>query len=367
MYSFGLMSLSLNSENTYFTEIARRSEETGMTCFRFVPSHIDPVNHLVSGERFDHRLQKWRKDQMPIPGIIYDRCFYGDDPHSKQCAAIVKWLKTRDDLLFLGYGLPDKWRLYEILSASVLAPYVPLTERVSGGRQVADFLTKHPKIILKPVTGSGGNGIYCLERTGNSITAATEKHRQYIKREFSGDHHAISWTEQLIKKKDYLMQPYLPLVDNQQRPFDIRFLVQKDQDGAWKERGRGIRTGKEEGLLSNLAAGGEAADFEKWTDSLDLKMKAFTLNDLAEIITALPQVLENSFPRLFELGIDIGIARDSSLWVLDVNSKPGRKLILEMDPAKAGDLYAAPLLFAKKLLNNSRKERNRENEKTISN
>lgn len=46
---------------------------------------------------------------------------------------------------------------------------------------------------------------------------------------------------------------------------------------------------------------------------------------MEEIFTLLPSILENSFSALFEIGVDIGITPDGSLWILDVNSKPGEK------------------------------------------
>ena len=63
MISFGMMSLTLTSEHSYFTEIARRAEAGTFTCYRFAPAKIHPVSHLVQGERFDLKKDAWCRDR----------------------------------------------------------------------------------------------------------------------------------------------------------------------------------------------------------------------------------------------------------------------------------------------------------------
>lgn len=41
-------------------------------------------------------------------------------------------------------------------------------------------------------------------------------------------------------------------------------------------------------------------------------------------------VFENYFFFFFELGIDLCILRDFSIWILDLNLKLGRKIVMEI-------------------------------------
>ncbi|HJV31893.1 MAG TPA: hypothetical protein VJ558_06830 [Bacillales bacterium] len=91
MIRFGIMSLTMDSETTYFNEIANRAAAHDMECYRFIPSHIDPLTQLVKGKKYDPIEENWTSSEFPIPTILYDRCFYGDDDHSKQCMPIVSW------------------------------------------------------------------------------------------------------------------------------------------------------------------------------------------------------------------------------------------------------------------------------------
>ena len=47
-----------------------------------------------------------------------------------------------------------------------------------------------------------------------------------------------------------------------------------------------------------------------------------TIRDLS---AQLPSLLEEGFGRLGELGIDFGVDTKGRVWILEVNSKPGRR------------------------------------------
>jgi len=349
MYTFGFISLNPELENSYFTEVAKRASNYNFECYRFSPTNINPVTHNVTGEKFHPDLQKWRPQEFQIPDILYDRCFYGEHHLAKNALAIMKWLKNRNDLLFIGHGLPNKWKLHQTLVNSNLSPYVVKTILVKDSSQTLSFLEKEKKMILKPAFGSGGMGIACLEKENETISVTVEKQQQILRSTFPSISAAQKWIENVRTKKEYLAQPYLQLVDQNNRPFDIRILMQKDGTGHWIERGRGIRTGQTNGVLSNLSAGAITEPFHKWLNSLDSKKSEFLEKEIKEITTQLPKIIEQTYPPLFEIGLDIGVAQDLSLWVLDVNSKPGRKVVLETTPLAQESLYTAPLEYGRLL------------------
>ncbi|WP_213365698.1 YheC/YheD family protein [Mesobacillus boroniphilus] len=349
MISFGMMSLSLKSELTYFTEIARRANPNEFTCFRFSPATIHPVTQLVSGEKFDHMKDCWLKAEFKIPTIVYDRCFYTNDPASKQAMAIVKWLKNKGDITFLGNGLPNKWAIYEVLSKSSLSPYIPKTILAGSGKDVIAQLEEMKNAVLKPIFGSGGAGIYKIEKSGREFEISADLGGRLSTKTFHSTSETVDWLDNLFSKKEYLMQPYIQLSDSQHYPFDIRVLLQKDNEEKWIVRGKGIRRGSKDGILSNLSTGGEILPFEEYANSLNIRTKRFILHELEEILSKLPGILEASFPRLFELGVDIGVSKDHALWVLDTNSKPGRKVITSTNPDQKEVLYKAPLEYARVL------------------
>ncbi|MEH7305811.1 YheC/YheD family endospore coat-associated protein [Neobacillus drentensis] len=366
MIAFGLMTVSMESEQSYLNDIANLAESCGVECYRFIPTNINPLTLKVKGKKFISQTKSWVDNEFPIPAIVYDRCFYGDDDHSKQCIPIVSWLKARPDITFLGYGLPNKLELYEVLNSTVLSAYLPMTQAACNPANVLNELTANKRIVLKPINGSQGNGIYYLKKNNKSFHVKTEKHKNIISRIFPNETKLIKWLQPLISKRPYLLQPYLELSNEELQPFDLRILLQKKMDGNWGEMGRGIRTGSTGGILSNLSAGGSILPYSDWSSSLLPSKKEYLNQELEYILSNLPPILENAFLPLFEIGIDIGIAKNGSIWILDINSKPGRKVILHTQPDIKRILNLAPLLYAKHLSKCELKERKSYYEKTLS-
>lgn len=366
METLGIMSLSENSEEEYFTEIAIRADVQGIICCRFIPSNIDPITNIVTGNVFDTTTKQWRKDEFLIPNVLYDRCFYGEDVHSKQCISIVSWLKGRDDIFFLGYGLPNKFELYNVLIHSPLHPYLPSTKLIIYSEMVNEELSTYKSIVLKPINGSQGNGIYFIKQIGRSITVKTYTRKKHVQKVFTDQKMFGVWINSLLTKMDYLVQPYLELTNQQNEPFDIRILLQKESNGNWAERGRGIRTGHPDGIISNISAGGHICPIDRWKAQLSLSQQEYLEMEINDILANIPLCLEESFLPLFELGIDIGVAKNGSIWILDINSKPGRKVILETNHAVKDELYEAPILYSKTLTSSKAIERKRYDAKTLS-
>ncbi|MBP2241052.1 glutathione synthase/RimK-type ligase-like ATP-grasp enzyme [Cytobacillus eiseniae] len=350
MNAFGIITLNMEHESIYFYEIAKRAYTLDMTCFRFLPSSICPLTEMVTGDQFNPTTMSWEECKFPLPDILYDRCFYGEDSASKRCMAIMKWLKTRKDLHFLGIGLPNKLALYQALATSELSPYLLPSKPILSGESLIQELVPLKPVMIKPVNGSQGRGIYYLKKQQNEVIVQTDKQEKQIMRTFKNEQSAENWLNQLLQDHTYLVQAYEELRNNEDCPFDIRILLQKDENGQWSEVVRGVRYGQKGGIISNLSAGGEISSFQLWIQALPLEKRQFIHNEIDEIIVTLPKILEQHFPPLFEIGLDIGMNKDGALWVLDINSKPGRKVALALHPEKSDQLYAAPLQYGKRLL-----------------
>ena len=348
--TLGIMSVHLSHENGYVTEIAKRSALYGMNCVRFVPTSIDPIDLTITGETFDPSTQTWINDTFSIPPFIYDRCFYNQSHASKRCKPIVEWLKKNPTTTFLGYGLPDKWKIYSCIQKNNhLNSYLPDTELVQTPVQILSQLKNDSCCLLKPIIGSRGVGIVAIYQTPQEITITYHNGPDKKTRRFHSIERFTEWCDRLLKQQAYLLQPLLTLVDSEGYPFDIRILLQKDANGHWSQIEKGVRKGYQGSFLSNLTTGGEPITYEQWSGQLSPRQRFLLEDELTTITSLLPSLLEDSFGRLFELGIDIGYAKDGSIWVLDVNSKPGRKTFIETKPQLKQTFYESPLAYCKYL------------------
>jgi glutathione synthase/RimK-type ligase-like ATP-grasp enzyme len=344
--TLGFLVLSKKHENGYATEIAKRSSQFNIQCVRFEPKSINPSTLMIDGEKFDHHSQIWKRDLFPIPSFIYDRCFYHQKQLAQKSKPIVDWLKKYPQTTFLGFGLPDKWKIYTSLqSNSVISSYLPYTELIQNPSQILHQLKEASSCLLKPVNGSRGIGIVAVSYLGQSITITY--HRGKIKK--TKDFHTLKafteWCEKLIQQQTYLLQPLLPLLDKQRYPFDIRMFFQKDQEGKWDLVGKGVRKGYQGSFLSNLNSGGETHSYEDWSSALTSRQKILLEDELQTIAEHLPSSLEKKCNRLFEIGVDIGYANDGSVWILDMNSKPGRKTVTKTNPNSSERIFQAPLAY----------------------
>lgn len=345
MIKLGILILHPHQEAEYFSQIARRARSFNIQLYKFVPASIDPATELISGEKYNPDSGAWETSRFPIPEYLYDRCFYGNDEISRKSRPIVQWLKKRPDLTFLGCGLPDKWSLYNTLKNDpILSPYVPRTERAQSASFILKRLMREKKLLLKPETGSQGKGVIRLILE-NNIQLATHRQKNLIKKEFTNKTSFAAWFDKLLASQNYLCQPLLEIVDDDGCVFDLRILLQKDCNGEWREQGRGLRKGEAGHVISNLSGGAEPVPYEAWFDKLPAFKQVLLEDELKTIIKNLPLLLEDAYKPLFEIGVDIGVARDGAVWVLDVNSKPGRKTIIHAVPDKQEAIYSAPLQY----------------------
>lgn len=346
MISFGFLTLYKHQEEEYITEIAKHAKDFGIEVYRFTPTSIKPTTELIDGYFFNDENQTWEKRTFPVPQFLYDRCFYQMDDISKKSFPIVNWLKNNPNTIFIGHGLPNKWHIYEQLSSdSILKHYIPKTIKATTAHDILMALKKDKKILLKPDNGTQGKGIIAVLTIKEKFILKNHKNQEIISKQISSKDEFILFMNKLIQAQNYLLQPLLPLIDENNCAFDLRILLQKDMTGKWIEQGRGIRKNRHGHFISNVYGGGEIIPFNKWNQSRSKLQQAILHDELSTILTRLPYVLETKFSPLFEIGIDIGIDQDDKVWILDVNSKPGRKVILQTNPNKQTVLYQAPLRY----------------------
>lgn len=349
MPSFGIIVLNQDQEQTYYRDIGIAASRFGIAVHRFVPSSIDPYTEKVNGETFDANENRWHPETFQIPDILYDRCFYTTWEAYKTNAPVVEWLKNR--ATFLGFGLPNKSKVYETLKNDpYLSNYTIETVKAGRSETIMKALNRRKTVLLKPETGSQGKGIFVVKKTANKIVVKTDRRGKTVQKSFSDASALRKWLDIQLFRTTFLIQPFLTLQNKRKQPFDIRVVMQKDGHGHWTESGRGVRIGKPGALVSNLHSTGKIVDFDQWLGSRPVKYRGFIVDEVEGIIERVPPLLEKTFGPLFELGLDIGIDTNGAVWILEANSKPGHQTVLEGGRVSREQLAEAPLKYARLLL-----------------
>ncbi|MCA1321269.1 YheC/YheD family protein [Bacillus tianshenii] len=332
--------LSFLKPTPYMTKIAQHSVSR-MTVFHFTPQQLT-WEEEINGLRFCPEKLEWVSDSFPIPSFIYDRCFYST-LSARGLSGRVERLKQDDAHRFLGYGLPNKWIVYQALSTDpALSPFFPRTLRLTTSSFLLANLQLEKKWLLKPIQGSQGKGLIKVEASNGLFQAKEVNQPGERLFTFRSSLQFQQWLHTRMQKTSYIFQPFLPLQNEEGCPFDIRLLLQKDGNGEWQERIRIIRTGIPHHITSNLAGGGKMHTFTSLSKSFSSAQKRKLEDDIRKIVTHLPVLLEKEFRPLFELGVDLGLDNRMNLWILDINSKPGHKIVTMTAKHVQQEIYEAP-------------------------
>ncbi|MNJ52792.1 Endospore coat-associated protein YheD [compost metagenome] len=198
-------------------------------------------------------------------------------------------------------------------------------------------------LYVKMLDAELGEGLLLIGRDGSN---------QLFRRRFRSRQGGLDWIHKFIGASTFLLQPYLQLNNSKGEPFDVRVLMQKNENGVWSMTGMAVRAGRKHSLTSNLHGGGTA---HRALPFLTAELGEHAGQKAARIIRNLshdiPEHLESNFGRLAELGIDFGVDRTGHVWILEVNSKPGRSSLFRI-----GDMQGArksvenPIQYARYLL-----------------
>lgn len=83
----------------------------------FHPEDVAADGESITG--YAWKEGRWQQTVAPAPDILYNRCLYSSRQEKKAAAAALAALSRA---VPWSRGLPDKWRVYEILRRSPAAP-----------------------------------------------------------------------------------------------------------------------------------------------------------------------------------------------------------------------------------------------------
>jgi hypothetical protein len=127
--------------------------------------------------------------------------------------------------------------------------------------------------------------------------------------------------EKQFENDRYVIQQGIHLLRYSGRLFDLRVMVQKTHKGEWETTGMLGRLGHPTKIVTNVCRGGSVKSIEALLknhipDVSEFKMRLTRLGSRAA------RQLNKTFPRITQLGLDIGIDRHLHPWILEANPRP---------------------------------------------
>lgn len=311
-----------------YTLFVQEAFEAAQSCHAFcyvtTLDHIQLKENQVRGWIFKNGV--WKEYLLPLPNVFYNRLSNRLQERSGKDYEVLQTIKDSGVALFNERFL-DKWDVYQILSITNVNRYLPTTIQYSNPKSLIRMLKSHAIVYLKPIHGSEGRGIMRVLRSSQGYTLDQTTVNGYQRNQYKNAKELVKYLTPKLRKKSYLIQQGIQLVEWQGAKIDFRALLQKNRSGQWKVLSLLARLGNPNTFVSNLAQGGKLEGAVSLMKQLKgaysslpsvKEMKAAAL----EIANSLDSGLEGNYG---ELGIDLGVDPAGRIWLIEVNSKPSKR------------------------------------------
>jgi len=332
-------------------KLAQTAARERVLCYAFAITDVDLQQMQVTGYRY-HGGQ-WRKEEFPFPNVVYDQVISRKRERQRNHA------KNRGSLLamygdcWFNPGFLDKWQVNEWLRQdSRTQRHVPSTIRYTHMDEAVKFLRQYPVIYCKPVHGSLGLGIFRIEQflDGTCEYQVRQRRAQPVAQRATSARDLFRQLQKRLKGKPYILQQGIGFVQMNQRPFDIRVVMQRDGQGTWKRTKMFARVAEKGQFTANLTTGGEAYSIENVLEPVfaNTVQRRKIIQSIRRLSRTVPDVIEEqSGQRFGELGLDLGVDAQGGVWIIEVNSKPWKKTVATRGRQDLVDLaFQRPIQYA---------------------
>lgn len=312
-----------------FIDLIQIGQNLGAIVYVVTTDDLHLTNKKIRGFCYDSEKKIWTKEWMPRPTIIYNRIpnrTYEMLPQVRQ--KILSCMQNNRVKLF-NPSFFNKWTLYEWLSDSpATKKYIPATFQLSSPEELEIILRRYPILYLKPIRGKAGKGIMRIDRKSINLKPIYRLTYQDQRRTRQSLHTSTQtlWMkiENYKKTEDYIMQQGIDIVKHNERPYDLRVLIQKTGRGRWKVTGVGARLAGDTSITTHVPRGGSIEDPEKLLiQSFGPSRGVQLLKQTKRAALFLARHIERkSGHTLGEMSMDLGIDTAGNAWFFEANSKP---------------------------------------------
>ncbi|PID21073.1 alpha-L-glutamate ligase [Sporosarcina sp. P3] len=289
----------------------------GVDFYYFSPRDVNFKTKVISG--YVYEQGEWIQKEMLFPDVIYNACGMKTDED------IDVYTKLSGMIPFTSHSVGNKMSVYRRISKMPeFEDYLIPSVHVEQPDVVLKALTKYKKVMIKPVSGSQGRGIWFIEKDGEQFHKIVDAEKTTINRK-----QLVSDLQDVINEQAYLVQPYISCRTKDGNPYDFRLHVQKDGEGKWMISIIYPRIGTMDRVTSNISRGGSMGVLRSFLEREfgdERRNMRQTLEKFADRFT---NEFESTFNVKFdELGIDIGVDENNKLWIFEVNWRPGNDEIV---------------------------------------
>ncbi len=321
-----------SSQKKLLLKFLRYCNKNNLMAFVFFPEDVDFEKNMVKGLYLEKNIEGtlfWKSHVFPLPDVVYDRILRRTLEKKPTVKLVKSYFKNQPSVSYFNPKFLDKWETHSILSGNpFLREHLPTTLHFDNPAKIKALLEDFKTVYIKPIHGSLGQGIIKISRLPEGYCSQHRNGSKNLTQNFHTLEELLAAIENLKKQRIYVVQQGLELLRYQNRVFDIRVLVQKNKYGNWTFTAMVARIAQEGSIFPNIAAGGEAVNIETvWNDLFGTSWSSSETCTLTkEVSLAAAHTLEQALGTFCEIGLDIGVDNEGNIWIIEVNSKPSRKV-----------------------------------------
>ncbi|NBD26092.1 YheC/YheD family endospore coat-associated protein [Paenibacillus glycinis] len=311
-----------------FADLIAAGRDNGFLVYVLTVKQLKLGRKSLNGYTYDPGSDAWLVQKFPFPELIYNRIPLREDELQPEVRRKIAACLRNPRVQIFNPKFFNKWSLFKWLRQSKnTKPFIPATSRMLTVSGLGRMMLRHRFLYLKPVSGKAGKGImtiqlqpekplpYRLKIQGNKGSTTyncgtISKLWTRIKKESSGER--------------YIAQQGIQLAAYNDRSFDLRALIQKNQRGQWDISGIGARLAGSMSITTHVPRGGSIEDPEKLLVGVfgqDEANKLLTKTRSTALVIA-RQIERGSGRSLAEMSMDLGIDQAGNIWFFEANAKP---------------------------------------------
>ncbi|WNQ09969.1 YheC/YheD family protein [Paenibacillus aurantius] len=296
--------------------------------FAFSPSGVNWRDEVVTGY-FPLPGGKWVRRTVPLPDVVYNRLGHRGAEKTMSIREFKERFVSRRIPIF-NWSFFDKMDVYRLLEDDLQAfSHVPESSSGPSPEEIRRMMEKHRFVYLKPTAGSLGFGIYRLTyNPEKGYFARYRKDGSNVLIRFPRFEGLMNMLRrQNIRLPNYVVQQGIRLIELDNCPIDFRFHMTKNGEDEWVVAAVGAKKAGRGSVTTHVRTGGMLMTPEQVLSTVYGSRGADILVKAKEVAVKLAEAIERNYPhRLGELGFDLGIDQDETIWMFEANAKPGRSI-----------------------------------------
>nr|WP_138753024.1 YheC/YheD family protein [Paenibacillus sinopodophylli] len=311
-----------------FVDLIRTGQSMGFIVYVLTVKNLLLTRRSLKGYVYNESEDAWQLRLLPFPDIIYNRIPLREDEIQPSVRMKINACKKHPRVTLFNPAFFNKWDLFEWLRLSKSTkPYIPTTRKLNSISGLGRMMQKHPYLYLKPESGKAGKGIMTIKVYAEKqlpYRLKIQENKKSATFNCATIYKLWSRIQQQSTGEAYIAQQGINLASFNERRFDLRALVQKNQRGQWDITGIGARIAGVSSITTHVPRGGMIEDPEKLLVHSFNEEQARKLLIKAKNTAVLiaKQIERASGQQLGEMSMDLGIDHAGNMWFFEANSKP---------------------------------------------